>query len=424
MFDEENDEVKVEKIKEEEVESRHEEERYIAPKREPKKQTPPFWGGIIAISLTFSVLFGALGGFLGYSLGNRGSTVVINQPVPETPIGEKQYYDAVVDVVNKVSPAVVSITTESTVDDRLISLDDPFDLFGRQMPYRNVPRTQMASGSGVIIKNTWTDDQGYILTNNHVVDGAQKITVHLKDKRRFDARVVATDPLSDLAVIKVNEKNLPMAELGDSSKLKVGQPVVAIGNPYQYEFTVTTGVVSALERTLNVPSDDRNQQSKTLVGVIQTDAAINPGNSGGPLVSLDGKVIGINTVIIAGAQNLGFAVSSNTATRVAEDLIKFGKVAWPFLGVSGTTMTEELAKRLGIKFIQGAYIAEVLPGAAREGGMLKDDVITAVNDKPIEDFEQLLIEVRQHKVGEKIKLKIDRKGKEMTLEITLGTAPR
>ncbi len=424
MFDEENDEVKVEKIKEEEVESRHEEERYIAPKREPKKQTPPFWGGIIAISLTFSVLFGALGGFLGYSLGNRGSTVVINQPVPETPIGEKQYYDAVVDVVNKVSPAVVSITTESTVDDQIISLDDPFDLFGRQMPYRNVPRTQMASGSGVIIKNTWTDDQGYILTNNHVVDGAQKITVHLKDKRRFDARVVATDPLSDLAVIKVNEKNLPMAELGDSSKLKVGQPVVAIGNPYQYEFTVTTGVVSALERTLNIPSDDRGQQSKTLVGVIQTDAAINPGNSGGPLVSLDGKVIGINTVIIAGAQNLGFAVSSNTATRVAEDLIKFGKVAWPFLGVSGTTMTEELAKRLGIKFVQGAYIAEVLPGAAREGGMLKDDVITAVNDKPIEDFEQLLIEVRQHRVGEKIKLKIDRKGKEMTLEITLGTAPR
>ncbi|HPV87536.1 MAG TPA: trypsin-like peptidase domain-containing protein, partial [Caldisericia bacterium] len=349
--------------------------------RQASKQNTPRWGGIIALALVFSVLFGGLSGFLGYRLAdNKSGTVVIQQPVPETPINQQMFYDGVVDVVNKVSPAVVSITVDKLVEDTssILQFDNPFEQFfnndnstnpfARQQPQ---VRVEQAAGSGVIIKNIWTDEQGFILTNNHVVENGQKIVVHLIDKRNFEAQIVATDSLSDLAILKVKEKNLPMAELGDSSKLKVGQPVVAIGNPYKFENTVTTGVISALARNIQV------DKSRMLVGVVQTDAAINPGNSGGPLVTLDGKVVGINTVIIEGAQNLGFAVSSNVASRVAKDLIKFGKVGWPVLGVRGATLTQDLSSQLGLKYSSGAYIAVVEKGGAQEAGIQRGDIVTA-----------------------------------------------
>jgi len=345
--------------------------------------------------------------------------------VPETPINQQMFYDGVVDVVNRVSPAVVSITVDKLVEDTssILQFDNPFEQFfnndnsvnpfARQQPQ---VRVEQAAGSGVIIKNTWTDEQGFILTNNHVVENGQKIVVHLIDKRNFEAQIVATDSLSDLAILKVKEKNLPMAELGDSSKLKVGQPVVAIGNPYKFENTVTTGVISALARNIQV------DKSRMLVGVVQTDAAINPGNSGGPLVTLDGKVVGINTVIIEGAQNLGFAVSSNVASRVAKDLIKFGKVGWPVLGVRGATLTQDLASQLGLKYASGAYIAVVEKGGAQEAGIQRGDIITAIDGKEVADFEGLLVEVRNHQVGDVVKMKVSRDGREMTFNVKLGAA--
>ncbi|MBP6927208.1 MAG: trypsin-like peptidase domain-containing protein [Caldisericales bacterium] len=394
--------------------------------RQTGKQNTPRWGGIIALALVFSVLFGGLSGFLGYRLAdNKNSTVVIQQPVPETPINQQMFYDGVVDVVNRVSPAVVSITVDKLVEDTssILQFDNPFEQFfnndnsvnpfARQQPQ---VRVEQAAGSGVIIKNTWTDEQGFILTNNHVVENGQKIVVHLIDKRNFEAQIVATDSLSDLAILKVKEKNLPMAELGDSSKLKVGQPVVAIGNPYKFENTVTTGVISALARNIQV------DKSRMLVGVVQTDAAINPGNSGGPLVTLDGKVVGINTVIIEGAQNLGFAVSSNVASRVAKDLIKFGKVGWPVLGVRGATLTQDLASQLGLKYASGAYIAVVEKGGAQEAGIQRGDIITAIDGKEVADFEGLLVEVRNHQVGDVVKMKVSRDGREMTFNVKLGAA--
>jgi len=372
------------------------------------------------------VLFGGLSGFLGYRLAdNKSGTVVIQQPVPETPINQQMFYDGVVDVVNKVSPAVVSITVDKLVEDTssILQFDNPFEQFfnndnstnpfARQQPQ---VRVEQAAGSGVIIKNIWTDEQGFILTNNHVVENGQKIVVHLIDKRNFEAQIVATDSLSDLAILKVKEKNLPMAELGDSSKLKVGQPVVAIGNPYKFENTVTTGVISALARNIQV------DKSRMLVGVVQTDAAINPGNSGGPLVTLDGKVVGINTVIIEGAQNLGFAVSSNVASRVAKDLIKFGKVGWPVLGVRGATLTQDLSSQLGLKYSSGAYIAVVEKGGAQEAGIQRGDIVTAIDGKEVADFEGLLVEVRNHQVGDVVKIRVSRDGREMTFNVKLGAA--
>ena len=394
--------------------------------RQASKQNTPRWGGIIALALVFSVLFGGLSGFLGYRLAdNKSGTVVIQQPVPETPINQQMFYDGVVDVVNKVSPAVVSITVDKLVEDTssILQFDNPFEQFfnndnstnpfARQQPQ---VRVEQAAGSGVIIKNIWTDEQGFILTNNHVVENGQKIVVHLIDKRNFEAQIVATDSLSDLAILKVKEKNLPMAELGDSSKLKVGQPVVAIGNPYKFENTVTTGVISALARNIQV------DKSRMLVGVVQTDAAINPGNSGGPLVTLDGKVVGINTVIIEGAQNLGFAVSSNVASRVAKDLIKFGKVGWPVLGVRGATLTQDLSSQLGLKYSSGAYIAVVEKGGAQEAGIQRGDIVTAIDGKEVADFEGLLVEVRNHQVGDVVKIRVSRDGREMTFNVKLGAA--
>ncbi|NLI40384.1 MAG: PDZ domain-containing protein [Caldisericales bacterium] len=390
------------------------------------RQGTPKWGGIIALALVLSVFFGGLSGFLGYKLAdNKSGTVVIQQPVPETPINQEMYYDGIVDVVNRVSPAVVSITVDKLVEDTnsMLQFDNPFEQFfnndsginpfARQQPQ---VRIEQAAGSGVIIKNTWTDEQGFILTNNHVVEDGQKIVVHLKDKRNFEAQIVATDSLSDLAVLKVKEKNLPMAELGDSTKLKVGQPVVAIGNPYRFENTVTTGVISALARNIQV---DKNRM---LVGVVQTDAAINPGNSGGPLVTLDGKVIGINTVIIQGAQNLGFAVSSNVASRVARDLIKFGKVGWPVLGIRGVTLTDEIVAKYGFKSKSGVYIAVVEKGGAQEAGIQRGDIVIAIDGKEVTDFEEMLVEVRNHQVGDIVKLKVNRDGREMTFNVKLGAA--
>ncbi len=361
------------------------------------------------------IIGGILGGIFGtyivfqnpkmFPWANKVATAPVsnnnqNQPINSNSgnLTQPAIETAVENVVQKVSPAVV----------RIVSTKEVLDYFFLQV----VP--QQGLGSGVIIK-----PDGLILTNNHVIEDASKIQVTLSNGKTYKGKVVGADPISDVALVKIDAKNLPYVQLGDSSKLKVGQFVVAIGNPYGLDHTVTVGVVSALERNINVGN-------RTMHGVIQTDAAINPGNSGGPLVSLDGKVIGINTMIYQNAQGLGFAVSSNTCKKVIDQILKNGKVQWPFLGVEVTTMTPEIADQLHIKYTPGVLVARVLKdSAADKAGIKQGDIIVAIDGKKVETSDQLINIIRSHNVGDQIIVELKRKGlpETLRLEVTLQAQP-
>jgi len=216
-------------------------------------------------------------------------------------------------------------------------------------------------------------------------------------------------------LIKIDGKDLPYLSFGDSSTLKVGQSVIAIGNPYGLDHTVTTGVISALERSLTF--DD----GTTLVGVIQTDAAINPGNSGGPLLTLTGDVIGMNTAIQQSAQGIGFAISSSTIIKVISDIKLFGKVVWPFLGISGVSITDDIAKRNNLPTNKGVLIVSVYPGtSAANAGLKSYDIITKFDGNDVTSVQEITKYLRQHNVGDKVKIEIYRDNKKMELEITFN----
>lgn len=284
-------------------------------------------------------------------------------------------------VADKISPAVVRIVSTQQVL-------TPFF-------FQAIPQTGL--GSGVIIR-----DNGLILTNNHVIEDASDIEVTLSTGKTYKGTVVGTDTISDLALVKINASGLPYATLGDSSIVKVGQFVVAIGNPYGLDHTVTLGVVSAVER--NIDTGD-----KTMYGVIQTDTAINPGNSGGPLVDLSGNVIGINTMIYSEGQGLGFAVSSNTCKKVVDSLISKGKVQWPFLGVQLVTMTEQIASQYNIPNVEGVLVATVQSmSPAAKAGLKNGDIIISVDGKTVTTADEVVSIIRSHNVGDKITLKVIR----------------
>jgi S1-C subfamily serine protease len=354
------------------------------------------WGLIIGM------LFGGiLGGILGnyVVMSNPGIfpwARSVSYPLTGTPTGttivttEEQ---AVENAVKIASPAVVRINVTATAQD----------------PFWMVPSQETGIGSGFII----TSD-GYVLTNNHVVQDATTITVTLKDGREFRGQVVGTDPLSDVAVVKISGANLPTIQLGDSSRLTVGQKVIAIGNPYGLDQTVTTGVISALER--NIQAD----QGKTLVGVVQTDAAINPGNSGGPLVDLSGRVVGINTMIYQNAQGLGFSVSVNTARKVYDSIIATGSITWPALGITGATLTSEISQQYNISITQGVYIASVTADSGAEAaGLRKGDVITELDGKMVATIDEVLRYIRTKSVGDDVEVVIHRDGRSQTITVTL-----
>ncbi len=301
----------------------------------------------------------------------------------------------IIDVAEKVSPAVVKISTTQVVSDLFFSYETS------------------GLGSGYLIS-----PNGEIVTNNHVVSDAKKITVTLSDGSEYDATIIGTDPSSDIALIKIDGKDLPNLSFGDSSTLKVGQSVIAIGNPYGLDHTVTTGVISALERSLTF--DD----GTTLVGVIQTDAAINPGNSGGPLLTLTGDVIGMNTAIQQSAQGIGFAISSSTIIKVISDIKLFGKVIWPFLGISGVSITNDIAKRNNLPTNKGVLVVSVYPGtSAANAGLKAYDIITKFDGNDVTSVQEITKYLRQHNVGDKVKIEIYRDNKKMELEITLMEKP-
>lgn len=324
----------------------------------------------------------------------------------------------IVEIVKKAGPAVVNIDTVTMVRRSLIPFpffDDPlwkrffgeeYERFTRIIPMRG-------KGSGFIIS-----DDGYILTNNHVIQGADEIVVTLADNRKFNAKVVGADPTVDLAVIKIDAKGLPSLPLGDSDKVEVGEWVVAIGNPFGLSHTVTVGVISAKGRT--IAAGDRSFEN-----FFQTDAAINPGNSGGPLLNLKGEVIGINTAIIPYAQGIGFAIPVNTAKQILNDLIKFGRVKRGWLGIYLQAMTPSLAKGFGLKEAKGVIVARVISGSpAEKYGLKRGDVILKVDDKEVNSPAELQIAIRSHKAGEKVKLTVWRRGKTIEISVVLGEIPQ
>lgn len=306
---------------------------------------------------------------------------------------------SVTEVVDKVRPAVVSILTE-TVE---------YSFFFQPIPRRG-------AGSGVIFQ-----PDGYILTNNHVVEGADKIAVSLPDRRTFPGKVVGTDPLTDLAVVKVEAKGLPIAPFGDSEKLRVGDWVIAIGNAQALPGgpTVTIGIVSALGRSIPTSSQ------VMLHDLIQTDAAINEGNSGGPLINLAGEVVGINTAIIAGAQNIGFAISAASALPVREELVKNGRVVWPWLGISAATLTPAIASELKLSASQGVLIDAVYQDSpAHKAGLRRNDVIVQLAGEKIETIGELQKTLRKHKIGEAVEIAFVRNSDTKKTQATLAEMPR
>src|SRR5213594_3779728 len=325
------------------------------------------------------------------------------------------------EVAKAVTPAVVNITT-SMGDrgheargqrDRMRDRMDEFfgSPWGPRMPQDQPEHRRSGMGSGVIV----TPD-GHIITNNHVIDGARELTVTLPDKREFKGKVIGTDPKTDLALIKVEARDLPYVAWGDSSKLQVGEYVLAVGNPFGLNSTVTLGIVSALGRG--------HMGITQYEDFIQTDAAINPGNSGGALVDTAGELVGINTAIVSqtgGYQGVGFAVPANMAKPVFESLVKNGKVVRGYLGVAIQDLTQDLAKSFGVKQAKGVLVSSVAEDSpAQRAGLKQGDVIVAYEGKPVEDPAALQREVTHTPVNTKATLKVIRDGREQEVTVIIG----
>jgi serine protease Do len=324
------------------------------------------------------------------------------------------------DLAEKLKPSVVNISTTKTVRsggfrspfgmgspfDRNFGGDDFFERFFGDMPQRQFK--QKSLGSGFIISH-----DGYIFTNNHVVEQADKILVKLSDGKEYEAKVIGKDAKTDIALIKIKSNDsLPVAETGDSEKLRVGDWVLAIGNPFGLEQTVTAGIVSAKGRVIGAGPYDN---------FIQTDASINPGNSGGPLFNMEGKVVGINTAIVAQGQGIGFAIPISMAKNILPDLKAKGKVTRGMLGIIVQDISEDIAKTMKLKDKSGVLISDVSEGdPADKAGLKSGDIVTEINGKPVKDTHELLLMIAGFPIGETIKVKIVRDGQEKVFPITIA----
>lgn len=325
--------------------------------------------------------------------------------------------DTIADIVEKASPAVVKIDTQVKVAGNQWNpfFDDPFfrEFFGRPL-VPSQPRVQHGMGSGFLIS-----DDGYILTNEHVIQGADEISVTLIGyEEPFPAKVIGADHDLDLAVIKINPpKKMPYLKLGDSGSTKVGEWVIAIGNPYGLDHTVTAGVVSAKGRPITI--DDRYYGN-----LLQTDASINPGNSGGPLLNLQGEVIGVNTAVNAQAQGIGFAIPTSTIKPVLDELIETGKIAHPWMGVHLQEVSPQLAKYSGLEDTDGALVYAVVPSSpADRAGLKTGDIILKIDERKIKNTADVIYALRKKKVGDTITVHLVRQGDRMTLKLKLAERP-
>ena len=393
---------------------------YVAPAPTPVQPQAASAKGVSGATVTLAVvaalvmgaIAGVAGGFLGGQMASGGSGLTAKSAkitvVPATT--DEPVIAASVAAV----PSVVNIDVSSG------------EATGGQsgLPDSHPGVPMKGNGSGVAFKKVGTSGT-YILTNNHVVESATKITVADASGKTYKGTLVGRDPETDIAVVRIAE-NLPTIDVGDSTKLQVGQTVVAIGSPFGFEHSVTSGVVSALGRSLyNVGSG--NDPGYSLADVIQTDAAINPGNSGGALVDRAGKLIGINTAIYSDTgQNggIGFAIPVTTAARVADELIAGGKVGHPFIGLIGSTIDADVAAAKKLAVTQGALVESLSKGdGAVKAGVKVDDIVIAVDGADIRSMDDLVIAVRRHKIGETAKLTVRRGDQTLDIDVVVGDKP-
>ncbi len=378
----------------------------------------PFVSGVVGCSVVLGTCFGVpsiRSKLINNSSSNistsNSSSTQSNGYVTQTSLSN--YSDTAVYAANKILPSIVGIKIEYTVNTQ--------SFFGRSSS-----STATASGSGIIIS-----DDGYILTNNHVVSSstsesnsyyqitdAGKVTVTLfGDETEYEAKIVGQDEQTDLAVIKIEKTGLTKADFADSDSVKVGEFAMAVGNPVNMDSTVTTGIVSAVNRKIT------DSDGKTYT-CIQTDAAINSGNSGGALVNSEGKVIGINTLKLSGTgiEGIGFAIPINSTTDITSQLIQYSKVKRPFIGISGIDLNAETAKTYNL--VEGVYVKSVEDfSAAEKAGLKAGDVIIEVEGKSIKTMNELNEVKNSHKIGDELKLKINRDGTEKEITLTLGEQP-
>ncbi len=360
--------------------------------------------------------------FLSVSLHFQ-ATAFAKEVSPDARVFLNKMSDYLSEVAEVTRPSVVNISTTTTMsvkDNPMGQLfNDPFfrKFFGDNFDHPDLPKKYKSSalGSGVIVSK-----DGYILTNYHVIKNADEIKVRLYDKREFKGKVVGYDPLTDIAVIKIDAKDLPAIKMGDSGKLKAGDVVLAIGNPFGLNQTVTMGIVSAVGRT--------NMGISAYEDYIQTDAAINPGNSGGALVNANGELVGINSAIFStsgGYMGVGFAIPSNLADSVVQSILKYGKVIRGWLGVEIQDLTSDLAKSFGVKTEKGALVTEVMKNSpAGKAGLKRGDMIVEFDGKPVDNTTSLRNMVGNTAPGKTVKVKVIRQGKEEILTVTLEELPQ
>ena len=408
-----------------------------------EKQTVSIKRSVATVTLAAALLVG--GAFTwAFTTSNRpvlGATRPVElRMAPASPaVGPVSLSEGFATIVEPLLPEVVNVSTSKMVkaqrggnpfeDDPTFRqfFGNPFGGGGQGgggdegQGQGQTPRSQKehSLGSGVIVS-----PDGYILTNNHVVDGATDITVSLKDKRELKAKVVGADPRTDIAVLKIPATGLPAVTLGDSTKMRVGDIVLAVGDPFGIGETVTMGIVSATSRrALDIEGADSYED------FIQTDAAINPGNSGGALVNTRGELIGINTAIISnggggGNQGIGFAVPVNMARHVMEQILKTGKVTRGYLGVVIQAVTPDLANAFGLPSAEGALVGDVTPGSpGAKAGLEKGDVIVSLNGQPVSEFQDLRLRISQSAPGDNVKLQIYRNGQKRDITATLQEFP-
>jgi len=375
--------------------------------------------GLLFLAMAFAGGFISLGAYKMFVENGSDSAFIqssSNLPVYNTNYSALPLADGSVDftaAAERTVNSVVHVKTQSTAQ----PVFNPWsDFFG----YEQDARVQTSSGSGVIIS---TD--GYIITNNHVVEGAEKLSVTLNNNKNYDATVVGRDPSSDIAVIKIDEKNLPAILWGNSDEVKIGQWVIAVGNPFDLTSTVTAGIVSAKARNINLLGNGSTKSGDIfpVESFIQTDAAVNPGNSGGALVNTRGELIGINTAIASrtGAYSgYSFAVPTSIAKKISTDIIEFGHVQRAFIGVRINEVTQEIAKEKGLKDVAGVYVNEITDGgAASYSGMKQGDIIQKIGDGVVHNVPQLQEQVARYRPGDKVKVTVWRDGKQQLVDVTL-----